>query len=97
MKELSRRCEICKIFSSPVRLGILQALRGGEKNVSEIERASGASQSVVSQHLSMMKSRGILDIEKKGAFAYYRIKYPEIMDALDTMKSVTQKIKRGRI
>jgi hypothetical protein len=40
----------------------------------------------------MMKARGVLEIDKKGSFVYYKIKYPEIITALDIMKKVTKKI-----
>lgn len=86
------QCEICKIFSNKHRLKILVALRDSSKTVSDIVKITNASQSATSQHLSMMKLRGILDIEKKGAFVYYKIRYPEVMQAFDIMKKVTKKI-----
>jgi ArsR family transcriptional regulator len=92
MKKLSHQCEICKVFSNPVRLGILLALRGGPRNVTEIIGRCKASQSVVSQHLTMMRARGILSLERRGSFAYYALRYPEIMDAFDTMRSVAKKL-----
>lgn len=88
------QCEICKIFSNPCRLKILMSLRGGPKTVSDIISATSSSQSSVSQHLSMMKSRGVLDTKRDGSHIHYHIKYPEIMDAFDIMRKVTQKIKR---
>ena len=92
MKECNLiQCEICKIFSNPHRLEILLALRDGSKTVSEIIKRTDASQSVVSQHLSMMKARGILETERKGAFIHYKLRYSEIMDAFDIMRAVSQK------
>ncbi len=85
------QCEICKVFSSPKRLEILLALRDGPKTVSEIINRTGASQSVVSQHLSMMKSRGVLETERNGSFILYKLRYMEIMDAFDIMRDVAKK------
>jgi ArsR family transcriptional regulator len=88
------QCEICKIFSNPVRLKILIALRRGPKSVTELTKLVDASQSVVSQHLAIMRSKGILGTEREGMFIKYNILYPEIMDAFDIMRKVTQKIRR---
>jgi ArsR family transcriptional regulator len=88
------QCEVCKIFSNPFRLKILIALRNGPKSVTELIERANASQSVISQHLSVMRLKGILGTERKGAFVNYNLIYPEIMDAFDIMKKVTQKINR---
>jgi len=87
-------CEICKIFSNSNRLKILISLRGKALTVNEIVKKTNLPQPVVSQHLSMMKLRKILDTEKKGSFVHYKIKYPEIMDAFDIMKCIRGKIQK---
>lgn len=87
-------CEICKVFSNVNRLNILACLRRKALTVNAIVKKTGLAQSVVSQHLSMMKLRGLLEGEKKGNFVYYAIKYPEILDALDIMRKVKRKIGR---
>jgi ArsR family transcriptional regulator len=92
IKPLQVQCEICKIFSNQYRLKILIALKNKPKTVSQIINEVKVSQSVVSQHLSMIKARGVLEINRKGSFIYYKVKYPEIISALDIMKKVTQKI-----
>jgi len=87
------QCEMCKIFSNPYRLKILIALRSRPKTVTELQESINMSQSVVSQHLSIMRSKGILETQRKGAFIEYKLKYPEIMDAFDIMRNVTRKIR----
>ena len=51
--------DMCKVFTSPVRLKILDILRNGEKSVSELVRATGLNQSNISQHLQIMKDNNI--------------------------------------
>jgi ArsR family transcriptional regulator len=87
------QCEICKIFSNPYRLKILIALRSRPKTVTELQESIKMSQSVVSQHLSIMRAKGILETERKGAFIQYSIKYPQIMEAFDIMRYITKKIR----
>jgi DNA-binding transcriptional ArsR family regulator len=94
--EYDSECEICKVFSNPGRLKILVALGEKKLSVGDIEKKTGLSQSVVSQQLSMMKIRGILEMEKEGSFVYYKVKYPELLEVLDLMKKVRRKIKNGR-
>jgi ArsR family transcriptional regulator len=53
-------------------------------------------QSVVSQHLAILRNKNIVESEKKGAWIVYKISYPEIMDAFDIMRGVTKKITGGK-
>lgn len=91
----NKQCEICKIFSNPNRIDILVALRDNPRTVSEIVKKTSLPQSVVSQHLAILRNKNIVELEKKGAWIIYRLSYPEIMDAFDIMKGVTKKITGG--
>jgi ArsR family transcriptional regulator len=88
----NKQCEICKIFSNANRIDILVALRDNPKTVSEIVKKTSIPQSVVSQHLAILRNKNIVEAEKKGAWITYKIKFPEIMDAFDIMRGVTKKI-----
>ena len=57
MKQSSnKQCEICKIFSNANRIDILVALRDKPKTVSEIVKKTDMPQSVVSQHLAILRN-----------------------------------------
>ena len=92
VEEYDSQCEICKIFSNSNRLKILMSLRDKCRTVNDIAKETNLPQPVVSQHLSIMKLRKILEIEKKGSHVYYKIKYSEIMDAFDIMIKIRGKI-----
>lgn len=85
------QCEVCKIFSNPSRLQILLALRKEPLTVSKIVEQTKLSQSVVSQHLSMLRNRRIVDTKRDGAWITYSLQYPELMDAFDIMRNVAKK------
>lgn len=87
------QCEICKIFSNTSRLEILLVLRKKPHTVSNIVKLTGLNQSVVSQHLAILRNKEIVDADKNGAWITYKLKYPEIMKAFDIMRGVTKKIK----
>ena len=93
VEEYDSECEICKVFSSSARLKILVSLEKKSLGVNEIAEKTGLPQSVVSQHLSMMKLREILKAEKRGNFIYYSIEYPEILDAFDIIKKIRRKMR----
>jgi len=80
--------DMCKVFTSPIRLEILDVLRDGKKSVSELVQLIGLNQSNISQHLQIMKDKNILRTEKKGNFVYYSIANPKISEAFGMMKEI---------
>lgn len=61
-----------RCLGHPIRLRILDLLeRKGERTVTEIYEALGIEQAVCSQHLSLMRDKGILDHRKEGVNVYY--------------------------
>ena len=89
MKELYLlHAEMCKEFSNPIRLEILNLLRDKEMSVTELIKISKLSQTNISQHLSIMKSKGIVGSERKGKNIYYRLSNPKIIKAFDIIREV---------
>ncbi|MCK5030457.1 MAG: helix-turn-helix transcriptional regulator [Thermoplasmatales archaeon] len=80
--------EMCKVFTSPVRLEILDILRDGEKSVNELVQLTGFNQSNISHHLQIMKDKGILRVEKKGNYVFYSIANPKVSKAFGMMKEI---------
>jgi ArsR family transcriptional regulator len=80
--------EICKTLSNPTRLRILSILRNGEKSVSELVKLTGVRQANISQHLAVLKQRGIVVAKKEGATVFYRIANPKIIQACDIIRDV---------
>lgn len=68
------KSELIKVMANPVRLMIIDALSDGEKNVSELIALTGENQSNVSKCLSVLKSNGIIQDNKKGLNVYYSLK-----------------------
>ncbi|MEY3869983.1 MAG: hypothetical protein RLZZ338_3874 [Cyanobacteriota bacterium] len=65
--------EYFSVLSEPMRLRILNLLRGGEKCVQELVEATDTSQANVSKHLKLMLQAGILSRRTEGTSAYYRV------------------------
>ena len=100
MRELYEiHAEMCKVFSNSTRLEILNLLRDKELSVTELIEKTKLSQANISQHLSIMKSKGIVTSNRKGKNIYYKLTNPKIIKAFDIIKEVlTERLKEnGRI
>jgi len=69
-----------RALSEPTRLKLLIALERGEKNVTELVKATGATQTNVSRQLSVLTTAGLLARRKSGLSVLYRIADPGIFE-----------------
>ncbi len=80
--------EVCKTLASPKRLEILNALKSGEKTVTELVNILGAPKANVSQHLAVMRHAGILKSRRNGVSIYYSVVNPKVIKACVLMREV---------
>ena len=69
---MSNRVRLLGALADPTRLRILAALRENELSVAELQEVLGVGQSRISNHLSQLKSVGLLRDLREGQKAYYR-------------------------
>jgi ArsR family transcriptional regulator len=69
---MSNRVRLLGALADPTRLRILAALRENELSVAELQQVLGVGQSRISNHLSQLKSVGLLRDRREGQKAYYR-------------------------
>ena len=68
---------LLKALAHPLRLQIVQGLLlCGCRNVRCIEEKTGQSQSCISQHLSKLRSAGVVQAERSGNEVYYAVSDP---------------------
>lgn len=79
---------ICKTFASPWRLRLVEALGEGERTVSQLVETLGVSKSNVSQHLGIMREKGVVEFRREGGHTYYRLSNPKILVACRLMREV---------
>ena len=79
---------ICHTLANPKRLEIIDKLRVGELSVTELVEALEISQSNLSQHLSVMRQRGIVTTRRDGLNVFYRLSNSKITQACDPMRQV---------
>ena len=64
------------LLAEPTRLKILHAICAAELPVSAVVTATGASQTNVSRHLSLLHMAGVVSRRKQGSAVYYRVADP---------------------
>jgi ArsR family transcriptional regulator len=88
MKLFQMKADLCKSFSDPKRLIIINELRDGEKTVSEIVEDTGISQAVISRELGILRAKGIVRPRRDGNKIYYSISDIRICEACDIIQQV---------
>jgi len=82
------QAEICLSLANPKRLQILNLLKNGEMSAGDLVRAMQIPKANLSQHLSLLKQKGIVIARREGTNIYYRIAHPKITEACSIMRSV---------
>jgi len=66
--------EQLKALSEPIRLRIVDVLRGGPKTVSDLAAAIEEEVVTVSHHLGILRHADLVDRERQGRFIVYSLK-----------------------
>src|SRR5574340_1122496 len=80
--------DICKIFSNAKRLEIINTLKDKEMSASDLIKEINLSKANLSQHMSVLKSKGVILTRKEGVNVYYRIANPKIIKVCHLMREV---------
>ena len=84
------QASICKIFGSQLRVLAFWALVDGEMSVSEIAKTIGSSLQNTSQHLRLMKDKGVVDSRRDGQTKYYCIADSDMVNNCRIMMGIHQ-------
>ena len=91
------RARIIKAMAHPTRLFIVDELSRGERCVCELRDMIGADISTVSKHLSVLKTAGILEDDKRGLQVWYRLRVPCILSFFGCVDEVIRlDVRQGR-
>jgi len=82
------KAEFFKALSHPVRIKIFELLRAGELSVTDLQDRLGIESSSVSQHLSVLRHKNIVESRKAGTTVYYRVRDPEVFELLDVARRI---------
>ncbi len=79
---------IFKALAHPTRIQIIKLLKDGELCVCDILPEIDSEQSNTSQHLTVLKSQGIVDSRKEGSKVIYSVKNEEVFEMLDLAEKI---------
>ena len=82
--------EMCKTISNPRRQAILDTIRNGEMTVSELIEKTGISQANLSQHLAILRSKGVVSTRRDGNNVHYSLSNLKIIEAYDLISEVLE-------
>ncbi len=87
-EDIERASRSLKAMSHPLRLKILCTLGGQEISVQDIVENVGTSQSNISQHLAVLRDKGILASRKDANRVYYRVGDARTLRLIGMMQDV---------
>ncbi len=87
-EQIERTAQAMRAIAHPLRLKILCVLGGHEMRVRDIVEAVGTSQSNVSQHLAILRGKGVLSPRKVANHVYYSVSDQRMLQLIVTMREV---------
>ena len=87
-EDIERASRSLKAMSHPLRLKILCTLGDQEISVQDIVEQVGTSQSNISQHLAILRDKGILASRKDANRVYYRVGDSRTLRLISMMREV---------
>ena len=86
-KELYKlHADFCKFMANPKRIEILFLLGEKEMCVDEIASAMQVKVPNISQHLAVMRERGVVNVRRDGTKMYYALANPKTLQACIIMR-----------
>jgi len=87
-EDIEQAAQAIKAIAHPLRLKILCVLGGQEISVQDIVEQVGTSQSNISQHLAILRAKGVLATRKDANRVFYRIGDPRTLKLIGMMREV---------
>jgi ArsR family transcriptional regulator len=75
-RNFTQEAEILKVIGHPIRLKIVAGLCMKECNVKHIWECLNLPQATVSQHLALLKNKGIIEGKREGVEVHYSVIHP---------------------
>jgi DNA-binding transcriptional ArsR family regulator len=92
---LETKAKFFRGFSDASRLGILEVLREGPRNVGEIVELTGLSQSNTSNHLACLRDCGLVVAQQRGRYVVYELSDQRVDELLTLTESLLRDVAHG--
>ncbi|MFY8207495.1 MAG: ArsR/SmtB family transcription factor [Arenimonas sp.] len=87
-RQADTAADLLKALANPQRLRILCLLIEGERSVSEINGDVPLSQSALSQHLAVLREKGLVTTRKQSQTVYYQVVQGPVHQIIETLHDV---------
>lgn len=77
---------VCKAIADPKRLLIINELRDREMSVGDLCESLDLTQSNVSQHLAILRERGVVSARREGTSVIYSLRGTKVLAAVDLLR-----------
>lgn len=81
--QMQERAAFFKALGHPARLAMVMALGRGERCVCELQELIGSDMSTVSKHLTLLRSVGLVETDKRGKQVFYSLRLPCALDFIE--------------
>ena len=88
--ERNRFAAVARALGDPKRLCVLESLAGGEASVGELATRVACQVPNMSQHLSVLRSAGLVSARRDGSTVYYRLADPRVLEAYKVLQSIAR-------
>ncbi|MHB1565292.1 MAG: ArsR/SmtB family transcription factor [Acidiferrobacter sp.] len=80
--------EVFAALAHPNRLEIIHHLGVKPQNAGTLAELTGLSKANISQHLRILKARGLVHCDKDGTFCHYRLTSPKVLETCEIVRQL---------
>ncbi len=88
--ERQRSAAVARALGDPKRLCVLESLASGEASVGELATRVACQVPNMSQHLSVLRSAGLVIARRDGSTVYYRLADPRVIEACQLLQAIAR-------
>jgi len=85
-----RFAAVGRALADPKRLCVLECLSVGELSVGDLSIRAGCHVPNMSQHLSVLRSAGLVTSRREGSTVYYRLADPRVLEAYRLIQHIAR-------
>ena len=86
------RSKVASIFANPARLKLIICLGNGDKNVTELIKNCGLSQSAVSQHLEKLRDSEFVSTRRVGKEIFYKLRFKRSIRIAKSLMALSKEV-----
>lgn len=92
LEVVALHARLCQALADPKRLLLIYALADGPRTVGELCAELDLAQTNVSQHLAILRDRGVVTASRAGANVTYRLRGTQVVEALNLLRDYMREV-----